>query len=85
MMKENLDASRPNVKFTFFNQDESGKTMLNILNPDTGSGRLASLILSLSLSLSLLCYMSVCCLFCMVIEIFSFSIAHLPVDLLSIL
>ena len=81
MMKENLDASRPNVKFTFFNQDESGKTMLNILNPDTGSGRLASLILSLSL----LCYMSVCCLFCMVIEIFSFSIAHLPVDLLSIL
>ena len=38
-MKENLDASRPNVKFTFVNQDDEGKTMLNILNPDTGSGR----------------------------------------------
>lgn len=40
LMKENLDSSnRTNVKFTFFNQDESGKTMLNVLNPDTGSGR----------------------------------------------
>ena len=39
MMKENLDTNRPNVKFTFLNQDESGKTMLNILNPDSGSGK----------------------------------------------
>ena len=38
VMKENLDANRPHVKFTFLNQDESGKTMLNVLNPDTGSG-----------------------------------------------
>ena len=37
-MKENLDANRPHVKFRFINQDDSGKTMLNILNPDTGSG-----------------------------------------------
>lgn len=36
-MKENLDANKPHVKFTFLNQDESGKTMLNVLNPDTGS------------------------------------------------
>ena len=37
-MKENLDANRPHVKFSFLNQDDSGKTMLNILNPDTGTG-----------------------------------------------
>ena len=43
-MKENLDANRPHVKFSFLNQDESGKTMLNVLNPDTGTSRLYQLV-----------------------------------------
>lgn len=41
-VKENLDANRPSVKFCFYNRDEEGKTMLNILNPDSGESELAT-------------------------------------------
>ena len=38
-VKENLDANKPGSKFCFFNQGEDGRTMLNILDPDTSEGR----------------------------------------------
>ncbi len=37
-MKENLDMNRGNLKYCFLNQSGQGKTMLNILNPDSGEG-----------------------------------------------
>lgn len=37
-VKENLDISCPGSKFCFVNRDEEGKTMLNILDPETSTG-----------------------------------------------
>ena len=37
-VKENLDATKPGSMYCFFNQDEDGTTMLNILDPDTSEG-----------------------------------------------
>ena len=34
-MKENLDASGRKIRCCFLNQNSEGKTMLNILNPDS--------------------------------------------------
>ena len=38
MVKENLDINKPGIKCCFLNQNPSGKTVLNILNPDTAQG-----------------------------------------------
>ena len=37
-VKENLDINQPNLKYCFLNRNEQGKTMLSILNPDSGDG-----------------------------------------------
>ncbi len=37
-VKENLDISYPGSKFRFVNRDDAGRTMLNILDPESSTG-----------------------------------------------
>ena len=37
-VKENLDVSHPGSKFCFLNRNKEGKTMLNILDPESSNG-----------------------------------------------
>ncbi len=38
LAKENLDENHSDARYCFLNQDGQGKTMMNILNPDSGEG-----------------------------------------------